>query len=312
MKFYLAPLEGITNLYYRKYHNKYFNGIDKYFIPFLNPAQCCLSTKDKRELNKNNNNINAKIIPQIISKNSKETLWLISLLEKEGYDEINLNFGCPSSTVISKSKGAGILKDLNYLDNYLNEIFNNTNVKISIKLRLGLNDVDEFDAILNILNKYNIYEVIIHPRTAKEKYQGPLHLDKLDSLKTKTKFNIIYNGEIKTKNDIKMIESKFPFIKGIMIGRGIITTPDLLENNSKLEIERRQTYQNFFNALYLEYLNDFGWNNTKYYVKEILALMINSFEIDSSLKKRIFKANKKEEFDLLKNELFSSYNLKDI
>ena len=100
MKYYFAPLEGITNMYYRKAHNQYFHGVDKYFIPFLNPAQCQLSNKDKRELKKDNNNLNVKVVPQIISKNEQETLWLINLLHKEGYDEVNLNLGCPSKVVI--------------------------------------------------------------------------------------------------------------------------------------------------------------------------------------------------------------------
>lgn len=301
MKFYLAPLEGITSLYYRKYHSKYFKGVDKYFIPFLNPAQCNLSTRDERELKKENNLIDKKVVPQIISKNAKETLWMINKLKGEGYEEINLNFGCPSGTVVAKGKGSGILKDLTYLDSYLNEVFTNSPLPISIKLRLGLNDIEEFNNILKILNKYDVKELIIHPRTQKEKYSGPLHLDILDNIISKTKFDIIYNGEIKSLDDISYIEERFPFIKGIMIGRGLIEVPDLLEENkNKLKVI------DFYNDMYKEYLETFGWNNTKFFVKEIFALMINYFIVPKDLKKKLFKSEKQDEVEKYVNEIFST------
>lgn len=301
MKFYLAPLEGITSLYYRKYHALYFKGVDKYFIPFLNPAQCNLSTRDERELKKENNLINKQVVPQIISRNAKETLWMINKLKNEGYDEVNLNFGCPSGTVVAKGKGSGILKDLSYLDAYLNEVFSHSPLPISIKLRLGLNDVEEFNNILNILNKYDVKELIIHPRTQKDKYTGPLHLEILDNIVTKTKFDIIYNGEIKSLDDISYIEERFPFIKGIMIGRGLIEIPDLLE-----ESKDKNKVINFYNDMYKEYLETFGWNNTKFFVKEIFALMINYFLVPKDLKKKLFKSEKQDEVEHFVNEIFST------
>jgi tRNA-dihydrouridine synthase len=301
MEYYLAPLEGITNMYYRKYHDKYFNGVSKYFIPFLNPAQCNLSTRDERELKKENNNLSKKVVPQIISKNAKETLWMINKLKNEGYDEINLNFGCPSGTVVAKGKGSGILKDLSVLDSYLNEVFTNSPLPISIKLRLGLKDINEFDKILEVLNKYDIKELIIHPRTQLEKYNGPIHLDVLDSITSKTKFDIIYNGEIKSKEDIIYIQERFPFIKGIMLGRGLISIPDLLEDSKDIN-----KIKDFFNSLYNEYLSIFGWNNTKFYVKEIWALMINYFIVPKDLKKKLFKAEKQTDIESIIKEIFDT------
>lgn len=301
MEFYLAPLEGITNLYYRKYHDMYFKGITKYYIPFLNPAQCNLSTRDQRELKKENNKLSKKVIPQIISKNAKETLWMINKLMLEGYKEVNLNFGCPSGTVVSKGKGSGILKDLNYLDSYLNEVFMSSPLPISIKLRLGLNDINEFDKILEVLNKYDIKELIIHPRTQKEKYNGPLHLEIFENITSKTKFDIIYNGEIKSLEDINYIKERFPFIKGIMLGRGLISIPDLLEENKNVV-----KIKDFFYSLYHEYLSTFGWNNTKFYVKEIWALMINYFIVPNDLKKKLFKAEKQLELESIIELIFST------
>ncbi|MDD6301836.1 MAG: tRNA-dihydrouridine synthase family protein [Bacillales bacterium] len=306
MKYYFAPLEGITNMYYRKAHNQYFHGVDKYFIPFLNPAQCQLSNKDKRELKKDNNNLNVKVVPQIISKNAQETLWLINLLHKEGYDEVNLNLGCPSKVVISKNKGSGMLKDLVYLDQYLNEVIYNSPIEISLKIRLGLNEVNEFKKILDVINKYKIKELIIHPRTAKEKYTGPLHLDVLDNLDKYTNINIIYNGEIKTKEDILYIQNRFPYLKGIMLGRGLVAHPDLLDDNSLNEKEKVDRIKNFFSTLYLEYLDNFGWNNTMFFIKEIWASMSTYFDIPKNIKKSFFKAKNKNDMEEILHIIYTT------
>ena len=152
MKYYLAPLESVTNLYYRRQFYKHFNSVDKYFIPFLDPKNKNLHKKELKEIDPKNNQINAKVVPQIISKDSEGTIWLINLLNGLGYDEINLNFGCPSGTVTAKNKGAGIFKNLDLMDKYLEEVFKNTKSKISIKMRIGMNDDSHFDEIINILN----------------------------------------------------------------------------------------------------------------------------------------------------------------
>lgn len=307
MKYYLAPLEGVTNLYYRKVFSKYFLNIDKYFIPFINPAQYNLSHRDLREIDINNNRLNKDVVPQIISNNSKETIWLINKLKEDGYKEVNLNFGCPSGTVVSKKRGGGILSDLNLLDTYLNEVFKKSCLPISIKLRLGLSDANEFYNILNILNKYNIKELIIHPRTVKEKYNGNLHLEILKDLNKLTTIPIIYNGEIKSLEDIEYIKTNFPYIDGIMLGRGLISYPDLLEDNTNINEETRiNKVKSFFFELYNEYLNKFGYNNTKFFVKEIWVMLINYFDIDKKSKKELLKAEKQQDLESVINKIFTT------
>lgn len=309
MKYYLAPLEGITNSYYRRIFSKYFHNVDKYFIPFINPAQYNLSHRDLREIDINNNKIDKDIVPQIISNNSKETLWLINKLKEDGYKEVNLNFGCPSGTVVSKYRGGGILKDLSLMDNYLKEVFSSTTLPISIKIRLGIDSVSEFKNILNILNKYDVKELIIHPRTVKEKYNGKLHLEIFNDLDRLTNIPIIYNGEIKNLDDIKYIESKFPYIKGIMIGRGLIAIPDLLEDNSLLnDKERINKIKCFYNELYFEFLAKFGYNNTKFFAKEIWVLLINYFDVDKKIKKQLFKSEKQKDLENNIKYIFSNCN----
>jgi len=299
MKYYLAPLEGITNRYYRNLHAKYFKGVDKYYIPFISPIEGKLSAKDLKEVDRNNNQI--KVVPQIISKNAKDTIEVINYLVSLGYDEINLNFGCPSPTVVTKGKGSGILKDLDYLDSYLNMIFSNVTCKISIKTRLGLNDAKEFKEILKIYNKYPIYELIIHPRVQSDLYSKPINYDILPYILDNTSLDIIYNGEIKNIDDINRITSTYPSIKGIMIGRGLITSPNMLDDNKSVD-----TIKEFYNNLKDTYLKEYGWNNTKYYVKEIWSLMIDYFDVDNKTKKTLFKANTESEFNNIVNNILNT------
>lgn len=295
MKFYLAPLEGVTNYLFRQKFDKYFHSVDKYYIPFLTPKDNSLKKKEYNDIDIRNNKLSAKVVPQILSHDAKNTLWLISELEKRGYDEVNLNFGCPSRTVTAKRKGAGILNDLNLLDDYLNELFSNTSIKISIKMRLGFNDTSSFYKILEILNKYNIYELIIHPRTANDQYTGKLHLDYLDNLNEKTDFDIIYNGECNSLKDIEYIKNRFPYIKGIMFGRGLIQRPYLLNNYNDNEII--ESIRNFYKELANESVELYTWGNAQFYLKQILAYLFKSFDIPLNLYKKIFKSNSFEEFN---------------
>lgn len=291
MKYYLAPLHGITNLDYRRLFDKYFLGIDKYFIPFLNPSSKGITPKEEKEIDPSSNQLSKIVVPQIISKNIDDTIWLINHLKNLGYKEINLNFGCPSPTVTSKGKGCGMLKDLSHLDNYLTEVFKIKDIRISIKLRLGLKDENEFENIIKILNKYDILELIIHPRTKEDKYIGPIHFNYFDKIKNMTSFDIIYNGEIKNKEDLLYVQNNFPFIKGIMLGRGIIAYPTILENiDEKNQINK---IKNFYNELSKDNIEKYGWNNSKFYHKEIWACLINFFEVPINLKKKLFKAEKK-------------------
>jgi len=304
MKFYLAPLEGVTTYNLREKIDKYFPFIDKYYIPFLEPYNNSLKNKQLKEIDPKNNQVHSQVVPQIISKDSQNTIWLINELEKLGYSEVNLNFGCPSRTVTTKNKGCGILNNLELLDSYLSKIFENTNIKISVKMRLGLHDTTHFNEILDILNKYPLHELIIHPRTGDDQYLGNLKLDLLDNLDKKTKFDIIYNGEIKSQSDISYIEKRYPFIKGIMLGRGLIERPFLLSNYTNLEIKEK--IKSYYYELANEAVSNYGFGNAKFFLKQLWVYLIKSFDADIKLSKKLFKANTFEEFNDIVNQILMS------
>ena len=171
-------------------------------------------------------------IPQILAGSAKEIIWACDYLYSKGYPEINLNLGCPSGTVTKKGRGSGLLRDPEILSDILREVFSartmgGKGVRISVKTRLGLTEPEEFYKILPVLNSFPICEIIIHPRVGSQGYGGLPHLDIFEWAMSNSAHPIAYNGDIKTIKDLDVITSRYPSVKHIMIGRGIISNPAL-------------------------------------------------------------------------------------
>ena len=137
MNFYFAPMEGLTGYIYRNAHNAFFNNIDKYFSPFIVANQS--ESFKTRELNDilPENNQGIVLIPQLLTNNAKDFIHTSKKIKRLGYNEINLNLGCPSGTVVSKNRGSGFLSKREELDVFLEEIFSQAITKISVKTRIG-------------------------------------------------------------------------------------------------------------------------------------------------------------------------------
>lgn len=152
MNLYFAPLEGITTRLYRNAHFEYFGSSDRYFAPFITPGEEDKMTKKlfKSVLKENN----ANLCVQILTNNSKTFLNFEKKLMELGYDDVNINLGCPSGTVVKKGRGSGFLLDPENLNRFLYEIFEKTNLKISLKTRIGFNSSDEMENLMEIFNKY--------------------------------------------------------------------------------------------------------------------------------------------------------------
>ena len=162
MRYYFAPLEGVTDSVYRRLHHQYFGGVDRYYMPFFSPTvHRCLSHKEDRELPQADS-VPFHAVPQVLTKISADFLWAAEICRDRGYDEVNLNVGCPSGTVVAKGKGAGMLADPVELDRFFDEIFAASPIPVSVKTRLGIADPAEFPALLEVFNRYPIKELTIH------------------------------------------------------------------------------------------------------------------------------------------------------
>ena len=177
MKFYLAPLEGLTGYIYRNAMEKYFPGVDRYFTPFIAPDQNkILRTKEQRDVLPANNMVK-NLVPQILTNNAEHFIRTTEALQELGYEEVNLNLGCPSGTVVSRGRGSGFLAYPDELDRFLEQIFEGSRTKISIKTRVGRDNADDAFRLLEIYRKYPLSELIIHPRTRSEFYRGVPNLE---------------------------------------------------------------------------------------------------------------------------------------
>ena len=153
MRYYLAPMEGVTTDIYRAAYHKYFRPMEKYFTPFLVPhSKKGFSAREMREIDPGRNE-GMNLIPQIMSNQAGDCLRTMKKLKDLGYQEVNLNFGCPSKTVVSKNRGAGFLADPEALDHFLEEVFAHGDQKISVKTRLGKYHPEEFEEILAVYNR---------------------------------------------------------------------------------------------------------------------------------------------------------------
>ena len=228
MKFYYAPMESITIYLYRNIYEKLFGEIDKYYTPFIMPnGKRTFKTREFQDVLPEHNE-GLHIVPQILTKSSKDFIRTAKELKELGYDEVNLNLGCPSRTVVAKQKGSGFLREPEVLDDFLTEIFDALDMKISIKTRIGLRDTEEFEEILSIYNRHPVYELTIHPRLQQEFYKGKPHLDVFEYAVEHSENPLCYNGDIVTKEDYDNITTRFPSIDAVMIGRGLLRNPALV------------------------------------------------------------------------------------
>ena len=310
MNFYFAPMEGLTGYIYRNAHNAYFNNIDKYFSPFI-VANQSVSFKTK-ELNDvlPEHNQGIVLIPQILTNNAKDFIHTSKKLKVMGYNEINLNLGCPSGTVVSKNRGSGFLSKKEELDVFLDEIFSGLTTKISIKTRLGKDQPEEFYELVEIFNKYPMEELIIHPRIQKDFYKNKPNLKIFKEALNLSKNPICYNGDIFTGNDYKEFSEVFPSVDTLMLGRGLITNPALIcniTNNAKLE---KTQLKEFHDKIYEDYrIKLYGDKNLLYKMKEIWGYMILSFSDNAKYAKKIKKAERLSDYNEAVSSLFREQNI---
>lgn len=305
MQYYLAPLEGITTYVYRNAYHKYFRKMDKYFTPFIVPHKDKkFNTRELKELSPEHNH-GLNVVPQLLTNNAENFLKTAKDIVQMGYDEINLNLGCPSRTVVTKKKGAGFLEYPEELDRFLDEIYGNANFKISVKTRIGKDSPDEFYQLLEIYNKYPIEELTIHPRIQTDYYQNTPNLDMFKVAYEESKNPICYNGDIRTTDDLTSLTQQFPDLKHVMIGRGIIHNPGLLTTFDK------EILLSFHNMILEEYIKiSSGERNVLFKMKELWFYMLNLFEDAEKIGKKIKKTERLKEYEAIINMLFTAYDLR--
>lgn len=310
MKYYMAPLEGITGYIFRTTYHKYFGGIDKYFTPFISPNQkkICRTREKKDILPENNEGMN--VVSQILTNNSEMFLKTVDYLKDYGYREVNLNLGCPVGTVVSKKKGAGFLSDPGRLRSFLDDIFSHCDIQISVKTRIGMEDPEEFESLIRIFNQFPIFELIIHPRIREDYYKNQPNMKVFSYGYEKSNTKVCYNGDLFTKEKVDAVIKKYPELDAVMFGRGILRYPGLIPYIREGAVMEKEKLRGFHDHIYGRYQeNLYGDKTVLFKMKELWSYMIHSFEYDSKIEKKIKKSQKQSEYDIAVRELFSNYRL---
>lgn len=226
---YFAPMEGVTDAIYRQVHHAHFTGPAKYFIPFISPTQNLVLTPRERKNVDPQVNAGLPVVPQVLTKNAGHFLWAANLLHDMGYEEVNLNAGCPSGTVTAKGKGAGLLQRPQEFAWFLDEVFAHAPVRVSVKTRIGFSSPEEFGALLDVYNRYPIHELIIHPRTREEFYKGTVHRDVYNAAEARARMPLVYNGDLFTPQSCRAFEQTHAKTRALMLGRGMLANPALAQ-----------------------------------------------------------------------------------
>lgn len=315
MKIYFAPMEGITGYIFRNIFDEFYGPVDKYFAPFIAPAENKpLTPRDRKDLApENNSKIN--LVPQILACRSDHFIEASEVLVSMGYKEVNLNLGCPSGTVCAKGKGAGFLPETLALSKFLEDIYSwsaSKSVRISIKTRLGYYDPDEFYDLVEIFNGFPVSELIVHPRIRGDFYKGDIRREYYKYAQEHARFPLVYNGNINSTGDY---DDLCDYLGGkpdlVMIGRGLIADPDLA---ARLLGEGREQdparFRKFHDALYHEYQKVMSPDiNVLYKMKELWAYWRYLFEDHDRDIRRLLKAKKYKEYeDVVYGKIFSDDN----
>lgn len=309
MKFYLAPLEGITGYIYRNAYQKYFHNVDKYFTPFITPhTKRCLNSKEKNDILPEHNQ-GMKVVPQILTNCANDFVNIAGTLKEYGYEEVNLNLGCPSGTVVSKRRGSGFLAYPVQLKDFLEEVLAKVDMRISIKTRIGKDDSEEWEALLELYNQYPLEELIIHPRIQTDFYKNKPDWQAYEYAVHNSKNPLCYNGDIFSVTDYKNLLQEFPNTDTVMLGRGIIANPQLIDmiqtGNVKEDWGKIKAFHDEVCSGYEAVLS--GDRNVLFKMKELWFYMGQMFEGNEKYMKKIKKSQSLAEYRGVVKGMFGEY-----
>ena len=309
-RFDLAPLDGITKSVFRRVWSQHFGGADRLFIPFFSPTpQHLLTPRDRRELEILPG---LRQVPQVMTCRAEDFLWAAEAVKDLGYDEVNLNLGCPSGTVTAKGKGAGFLARPQELDRFFDTVFSRAPLPVSVKTRLGIQSPEEFGPLLEIYNRYPIACLIIHPRVQREKYRGPIHRDVFAMALTESRNPVCGNGDLRTVAECREFETAFPQAEHVMIGRGAVADPALLRKLRGGAAAAREELQDFTAALYREYQAFYGQAGpASQRMKEVWFYLIHLFQGGERYGGRMRRSRGAAEYERIEAEIFRDLPLRE-
>lgn len=252
-----SPLQGFTDFRFRNAADQFFGGIDTWFAPYIrlhrNPE---IKNANKRDLLPENNRV-SNLIPQVMTNSAEEFLFVAGYVQGLGYTELNWNLGCPYPMVTKRGLGSGLLKDKERINDLLTRVSAESDIAISLKMRLGYDNSHEILELLPILEKHKIKNIVIHPRLGKQLYKGAADLEMFKKCIENTSHRICYNGDIDSIARFRELKDRFPTINSWALGRGIIANPFLAQmirsDKNQLPDDWTDQFSHFHDTLFRSY-----------------------------------------------------------
>ena len=250
MIFEFAPMEGVTVFSYRRIHQKWFPGSDRYYSPFVTPNHAHhFIRKEFRDLLPEHNE-SVFLIPQLLTNDASDFVWAAGELKQMGYDEVNLNLGCPSGTVVAKHRGAGFLEDPVALNHFFAQVFEELpEIRVSVKTRIGLESEDEWEALLAVYRRWPISTLVVHPRIRQDFYKNTPRRTAFQTAMDNSLLPLSYNGDLFRARDLQKIAAEFPRLHAVMCGRGLVANPALVREAQGGAPLEKQELQEFLDCL---------------------------------------------------------------
>ena len=309
-------MEGLSGAPFRRVHAKFFGAADRYYLPFVTPTTeprftaRQLSRELDRDLNRGLN-----VVPQLLTRRAEDFIWAAKALADLGYQEVNLNLGCPAGTVVAKGKGSGFLQYPDALREFLDRIFSaNLPIAISVKTRIGYSHEDEFRALVDIYNDFadGMNSLTIHPRLRTDFYKGDLRLHVFNRFFTELKMPIGYNGDIITVDDISRVRHRYKPLKMIMVGRALMADPALFRKAAGGNPATLPEIASFYEALFDSYAQAFqSRKNALMRMKEYWFFQHNLFVGAERAVKQIYKAKTVEDYQAAVETIFENFDLRN-
>ncbi len=322
MRLSLAPLRGLTVATYRTCYTEYFGNSYDYavapFIPLTTAGR--IQPKLLKDIFPEACG-SLYTVPQVIGKEPDRLIEMANAMKEYGYTELNLNCGCPWKFVAKKGRGSGLPENPEMFEAMLAAGVEAMPNGFSIKIRLGRKSTSTLETLIPIINRYPLKEIIIHPRTGEQMYEGDVFLDKFSEIVDAFSAPVVYNGDIKTVSDALYLKKRFPKLSGLMLGRGAFADPflpsdiatalssgeeypcelgDTLPHTETLphSPERKQQVLAFANALYQRYSAElFGPAPILGRMKEFWEYTATYFENGAEILRKIQRSKALAEYE---------------
>ena len=233
-----APLQGVTDNVWRMAQHEVFGGVDAYYSPFMRVERGEVRRKDLRDVEPDRN-AGITLIPQILACQPDHALMMVDALQQKGYRRIDINLGCPFPPIALHRKGSGMLAYPELVDQLFKALSKADGVEYSVKMRIGWDHNDQWRDILPLMEIIRPVNIAVHPRTGKQQYKGELDIEQFEALLAASPWPVIYNGSLRTVEDIETITNRYPTLAAVMVGSGLAANPGMLAPDATPDDYRR-------------------------------------------------------------------------